>query len=41
MRLKNANLPNIPRIMLCICDDSVLTVIEEYIHGLTLDQLME
>lgn len=40
-RLQNADLPNIPKIKLCICEESVLTVIEEYIHGMTLEQFME
>ena len=39
-RLQNADLPNIPKIKLCICEESVLTVIEEYIHGMTLEQFM-
>ena len=41
LRLKAANVPNIPKIYLCVRDDSTLTVIEEYIHGVSLDKLLE
>lgn len=41
LRLKAANVPNIPKIYLCVLDDSTLTVIEEYIHGVSLDKLLE
>ncbi len=40
-RLMAADLPNIPKIYLCTCEDSTMTVIEEYIHGTSLMDMLQ
>lgn len=40
-RLMETAFPNIPRIALCIREEDTLIVIEEYIHGSSLEQLLQ
>ena len=40
-QLQESNIANVPEIMLCVEEDDQLIVIEEYIHGVSLEYMME
>lgn len=40
-QLQNSCIPNIPGIILCVEEEDGLTVIEEYIHGISLEKALE
>ncbi len=41
LRLQRENIANVPKVILCVEDDTELVVIEEYIHGMSLEKMME
>ena len=41
LRLQNMHLNNIPRIIMCVEDGALLIVIEEYIHGNSLQKQLD
>lgn len=40
-RLMTCHIPNVPEVVLCVEDETGLIVVEEYIHGMTLEQQLE
>ncbi|MGN0390220.1 MAG: serine/threonine protein kinase [Wujia sp.] len=40
-RLSECHIPNVPKVVLCVEDEAGLIVVEEYIHGMTLEQQLE
>lgn len=40
-RLLTCHIPNVPEVILCVEDEAGLIVVEEYIHGVTLEQKLE
>lgn len=40
-QLQKSNIPNVPRIIMCVEEEEFLIVIEEYIHGISLEKMLE